>query len=51
MARNARLVILCNEEDDDMVDMVKSKPHYHLIKVGVVGVHVGGWGWGGRERC
>ena len=33
MARNARLVILCNDEDDDMVDMVRSKKHYHLIKV------------------
>ena len=33
MARQARLTILCNEGDDDTVDMVKGKPHYHLIKV------------------
>lgn len=33
MARNGRLMILCNEDDDDMVDMVKGKTHYHLIKV------------------
>ncbi len=33
MARSARLVIVCNDEDDDLVDMVKTKPHYHLIRV------------------
>lgn len=32
MARNARLVIICNDEDDETTDIVRNKPHYHLIK-------------------
>ena len=31
MARSANLIIICNEDDDDMVDMVGDK--YPLIKV------------------